>query len=283
MIDIRQSPKYARFMIDLGWEVEKVGKWRAFVRKFPVIGSFAKIQKIKPPIPFDGFEKLERKYKVLKFQIAPDILAPNTKVVQHFTDHQFYTDHSPNIPTQTIQIDLSKSEKMLFNNLTSTKRRAVRRAIKNGVVVKESSDMGSFINIRKKQNSPLGFLLVKEMESLWRNFYPENASLILAHSQQRPIAGILLLFYERVAYYWYASSLEIGKKLFAPSLIVWEALKVSKKRGAKIFDFEGIYDERFDKATESWQGFSKFKEGFGGQRITYIGSFKKIIFSPFTF
>lgn len=87
---------------------------------------------------------------------------------------------------------------------------------------------------------------------------------------QRPIAGILLLFYDQIAYYWFASSLPLGKKLFAPTLLVWEALKLSKKRGCQVFDFEGIYDERFPKASSSWRGFTKFKEGFGGKKIVYI-------------
>ena len=34
-------------------------------------------------------------------------------------------------------------------------------------------------------------------------------------------------------------------------------------RGLKIFDFEGIYDQRFPKLNKGWIGFSNFKKGFG--------------------
>jgi lipid II:glycine glycyltransferase (peptidoglycan interpeptide bridge formation enzyme) len=57
--------------------------------------------------------------------------------------------------------------------------------------------------------------------------------------------------------------------------LVWEALKLAKKRGCRIFDFEGIYDERFPKAAASWKGFTKFKEGFGGEKIVYLENFTR--------
>ena len=71
----------------------------------------------------------------------------------------------------------------------------------------------------------------------------------------------------------YAAASDAGKKLFAPTLCAWEAIKLSKKHGSKIFDFEGIYDERFP--LKSWHGFTRFKKSFGGREIEYPGAFVK--------
>lgn len=274
MIDIRQSPQYASFMTDLGWKVEKVGRWNAFVKYFPLIGSYIKIQKIQPPIPFREIESLKEKYKIIKLQISPDSIESNKKIYNQFLDNKFKIDYSPNIPTRTIHISLTNSEKVLFSNLSSAKRRAVRKGLKNEIIIKQSTDINSFINIRKKQNFPLGFLLIPEMKKLWKHFYPKNAALLIAYNEQKqPLAGILLLFYKKTSYYWYASSTNLGKKLSASSLLVWEAIKLAKEKKFDIFDFEGIYDERFEGATKSWRGFTKFKEGFGGKILTYSGSF----------
>ena len=60
-----------------------------------------------------------------------------------------------------------------------------------------------------------------------------------------------------------------GKKSFAPTLLAWEALKFAKKQGCAIFDFEGVFDERFTTQSPAWKGFSKFKEGFGGKSVYY--------------
>lgn len=87
------------------------------------------------------------------------------------------------------------------------------------------------------------------------------------------LAGILLIISGETAHYFYAASNETGRKLSAPSLLTWEAMKLAKKKGCAIFDFEGIYDERFPQ--KSWSGFSYFKESFGGYEVSYPGRFIK--------
>ena len=57
--------------------------------------------------------------------------------------------------------------------------------------------------------------------------------------------------------------------MFAPTLLVWEALKLSKKHGAKQFDLVGVWDDRTPHKFHEWKGFTKFKEGFGGKIVYY--------------
>lgn len=92
-------------------------------------------------------------------------------------------------------------------------------------------------------------------------------------SNNNLLAGILLIIEEKTAHYFYAASSPLGRNLCAPSLLTWEAMKLAKKKGCTIFDFEGIYDERFPQ--KSWQGFSYFKESFGGEILSYPGRFIK--------
>lgn len=293
MKDIRQSSQFTHFMRDLGWEVEKINGNFIYLRKFPFLGYFAKIPRIKPPFPFLEINKLMRTKRIFQLKIAPFVTGDCNKYQSYqkqFFNYSYKIENSPFNPTTDTHIDLTRAEDEIFKNFTSAKRRAVRRAVKNGIVVRESDDLESFIKIRQKQYFPLGFLVTSEMKKLWQNFYPKNAVLLLAHPaiqnqrlsqmqaiasicDRRPLAGVLLLFFESIAYYWYASSLKEGKKLFAPSLLVWEALKTAKKRGCKTFVFEGIYDERFPQAAKSWKGFTKFKEGFGGKKIIYLENF----------
>jgi len=51
--------------------------------------------------------------------------------------------------------------------------------------------------------------------------------------------------------------------------------KLAKKMGCKIFDFEGIYDDRFP--LKSWLGFSRFKKSFGGLEVEYPGAYSKFL------
>ncbi len=276
--DIRQSPDFANFMEKLNWKVDKIEKNYIYLKKFPLFGYFAKLPRINIPIPLAKINKYIKKNNIFILKISPNVFSSDKQSLylkNELSKNGFIIEKNPFNPTTTIHIDLTKNETDLFNNLIQAKRRAIRKAVKNKIFVKESTDISEFINIRKQQYFPFSFLIDSETEILWNTFFPQNASLLLAYQYcgKKPLAGILLIFYKRIAYYWFASSTKIGKKMYAPSLLVWEALKLSKNRGCDRFDFEGIYDERFPKASSSWRGFTKFKEGFGGKKIQYLENF----------
>lgn len=278
--DIRQTKLFAQFMRSIGWESELVHTTFIYLRKFPFIGYFGKIPRPNPNIPMREIMILKSRKKLFELRIAPNIIASSKYAKKIRTDlirNNFQIELFPFNPTTTIHINLKRSENEIFQSFTSAKRRAIRRALKNDIRIKESNDIDSFIRIRKYQYRPLGFLITKETKSVFTTFSPTNAKLLLAYrgSSATPLSGILMLYTHATAYYWFASSLPEGKKLFAPTLLVWHALKRAKKLGCKTFDFEGIYDERFPKAAESWKGFTKFKEGFGGEKVVYIENFKR--------
>ncbi len=76
------------------------------------------------------------------------------------------------------------------------------------------------------------------------------------------LASCLILTSKNIAFYWHNASTKTGKRNFAPTLCVWKAIKEAKKRGLKIFDFEGLWDERFPHLNKGWKGFTRFKKGF---------------------
>ena len=115
-----------------------------------------------------------------------------------------------------------------------------------------------------------GNITTHGIDRLWKLLYPNHATILLAKTHDnRVVAGILLLFWNNTAFYWIAGATHEGKKLFAPTLLVWHALKVGKKRKCALFDFIGVWDERKPKQSPEWKGFTKFKEGFGGKSIYY--------------
>ncbi len=268
---------YGDYLQRIGWLVAEINGTKVFIRKFPLFGSLIKIQRPEKIPSLALIDKLVRKYRAWSVSI------------EYFTSGEsfghprggvapaahlggvlgFKINNSPYLPTKTIRIDLTKSEGEIFKNFTEAKRRAVRRAIKNAVVVKESDAIEEFTKLKSKDFWPLGWFMVKDVRALWESFRPKNASVFIAYQGAHPVAGILLLIYDKVVYYWMAVSTNEGKKLFAPTLLVWQALKLAKKKRCKIFDFEGVYDERFHKATQKWQGFTKFKQGFGGKEVIF--------------
>ena len=73
----------------------------------------------------------------------------------------------------------------------------------------------------------------------------------------------------------YAATNKKGRATSAQYLVVVEAIKESKRRGAKIFDFEGIYDPRYHKQTKGWRGFTHFKKSFGGEEVEFPQTLKQ--------
>ncbi|MBI2036080.1 peptidoglycan bridge formation glycyltransferase FemA/FemB family protein [Candidatus Microgenomates bacterium] len=213
-----------------------------------------------PPLAL--INELVKKHRVLK--VSLEMINDERLMI-----NDFRINNNPYLPTKTIRIDLTISEEEIFKNFSAAKRRAVRKAIKNKLIVKKTKNIEEFIKLKSKDFWPLGYFMKKDVRALWESFQPQNSTILIAYQAQRLLGAILLLFYDNIAYYWMATATKEGKKLFAPTLLVWEALKLAKKKRCKIFDFEGIYDERFHKATRKWQGFTKFKEGFGGKEVIF--------------
>jgi len=78
------------------------------------------------------------------------------------------------------------------------------------------------------------------------------------------------------AYYYFATASDEGKRLRAPYLAAWEGMRWAKKSGCRLWDWDGVADERFkDTNTKAWKGFGEFKAKFGGAEVRYIGSYTK--------
>lgn len=276
-MDIRQSSLYASFLTKINWQIKKIDHCYIFIKNIPFYGKFAKLQRIPPPIPFNKIASFITKEKIKKIIIEPNAYE-NFFLKEKFLKNGYQVNPSPYLPTKTILINLKPSQEQIFKSFHQAKRRAVRKAQKNKVFVEISQDIHPFIKLKAKNFFPLGFLLSKEIQALWQTFYPHHALLLTASSSlikspKKILAAILLLFWQKKAHYWLAVSTKEGNQLAAPSLLVWEALKIAKNKGCTLFDFEGIYDPRFHQATQSWQGFTKFKQGFNGKEVNYLGSF----------
>ena len=255
----------------LKWDVATVDGVHVFVKRLLFLGDLAKIHR---PEELPSHKKLIQFLKtrhIRRLVIEPVASIPQSRFsrwCKHLPSW-IRLNRSPFLPTKTIRIDLTKTADEIFKSFSEAKRRAVRRAITLGVVVKESDDSTALIRVKNKSSGMFGFITTTGIRQLWDIFAPKHATILLAHAGGEVAGGVLLLFWDRIAYYWIAGATKQGKKLFAPTLLVWEALQLAKKRGARSFDFVGVWDERIPKQNREWLGFTKFKEGFGGKTQYY--------------
>ncbi|MCS7092752.1 MAG: peptidoglycan bridge formation glycyltransferase FemA/FemB family protein [Patescibacteria group bacterium] len=277
-VDIRQTLNYSKYMRSLGWYTKKVEDVYIYLRKILLV----KVMKIQRPKKLSQeciklIESVAKKEKVLQIIIEPSELSDVPILIKHG-----YKQTHPFVPSKTIEIDVKKSEQELLKEMSQKTRYNIKIAIRNGVKVENSKNIKDFVSFWNKCSiERKNFPQTREINALYNSFR-KNATILFAYQNSinkttdekaKIIAAVLLIYSKNISYYMYAASSKEGKKLFAPTLLVWEAIKISKKRGCQLFDFEGIYDERFP--LPSWRGFTKFKLGFGGKIKEYPGAFTK--------
>ena len=270
-MELQQSPLYGKYIAALGWQVIKLDGVQMFYRKIPLMGGILKIQRPKRlPAP-QLLKKIVKEYHVSSVAIEPnekENIRTYKTWVAHVSEYCKVV-RSGYMLTKTIQVNLKPKEEDIFRQFSEAKRRAVRRAQKNGVTVRESREINDLIRIKNKSGGFLGFITTVGVDKFWKEMYPKYVTITLASHDEKIVGGILIMYWQKTAYYWIAGATREGKKLFAPTLLVWEAIKVAKKHGAKKFDFLGVWDERKPHEHLDWKGFTRFKEGFGGTPLHY--------------
>ena len=274
MQDLRQSQEYTGYMKSLGWMVDE----GVFIKKIPFISFyFAKWQR---PVMVSRkvMDKLERKYKRLIMKVEP--LEQDRQIEEKLRRWGFKKDKVPMLPSTTLVIDLEKSTKQLLQEMGSKTRYNLKRYKGKGLKIKilsgdqiTENELQDFYRIYKNNYRRQKFWGLKywQLKSLVRSFGRK------AYLLKTKEGGLLILVHEKTAYYSHNAASEKGRRQFIPSLLVFEAIKLSKKLHLAVFDFEGVEDERY-KITKKWRGFSRFKKGFGGTEKIYLGSFSQFFF-----
>ncbi len=260
MVDIRQTPQYANYLSKIGWRVERINEINYFIKNFPIIGSVIKIQRPEE-IKIRKIRELARKYRA--FQI---IVEPKTELdAKYLTSIGFSLSKSPYLPTKTLQLDLTKPKNLLLKDMEKDARDAIK---KSEIVVNSCKNLKEFRNAWK---NAVG----------WRRYVPPISHLVALKTsfkknclflmEENKNSGAIFLVGDKIGYYWQAFTNLEGRRNLSQYKIVWEGILWAKKKGAKIFDFEGIYDERFPN--KSWLGFTHFKKSFGGYEVEYPGCY----------
>jgi len=289
-MDLRQSSQYAKYIKLTGWVVEKVNGYYVYIRKIPLTPfSIIKVQRPKE-IPFKKIDRLAQKHRALVVYLEPLTTSRKSQI----TEFGYRLHKSPFLPAKTIHLDLTQSEEKILAQMKKDARYEIRKAKKEAIQLIKVQDLERFHQAWRESVGWRRYVpSLKNLKALKKSF-GKNAIFLTVESQtqntsevklsltsedtsevkgkrQKIIAGTVILIAGKTAYYYYAFSSKEGRRKSAQYLLVWEAIKLAKKRGCQIFDFEGIYDERFP--IKSWKGFSHFKKSFGGKEIEYPGCF----------
>ncbi len=194
----------------------------------------------------------------------------------------------------TFLIDLTKSEEELTRDMHPKTRYNIKIAMRNNIRTEERADEEAFKTFLKlyfettKRQKYFGHT-ERYHQLLWDTLRPAGiARLLIAYyappgdGQSIPLTAWMIFKFGDRIYYPYGGSADIYKNFMANNLVAWEAILLGKKLGAKEFDLWGCLG--LDSNTrDPWYGFHRFKAGYGGRLVEYVGSHDLILISPLYF
>lgn len=182
----------------------------------------------------------------------------------------------------TFIVDLSKSENELLENLHPKTRYNIKIANRYGVKIEEkTNDQGFeiYLKILFDTTKRQGFYLHSQQyhRDLWKLLKDAGmVHIFLASYQKKVISAFMIFTLKDKIFYPYGASLDIHREVMAPTLLMWEVIKYGKSKNLKVFDMWGCLGPNA-KEEESGYGFHRFKQGYGGQLIEYVGTYDLII------
>lgn len=98
--------------------------------------------------------------------------------------------------------------------------------------------------------------------------------LFIAEYEGKVIAANIVAIFGQTATYLHGATSDEHRGVMAPHLLQWEQIKYARQQGCAEYDFFGISNEHTrDRRGKSWEGFTRFKKGFGGREENYVGYF----------
>jgi len=219
---------------------------------------------------------IAKKEKAIFLRVDPEV-ASQTELAKALQSSGFKLAKKQVQPQDTLTLDLARSEDKLLADMHHKARYNIRLAKRRGVTIRQSidpRDVDTFFNLMKETTSRDQFsahrpdYYQKQVEILGQENF---LKLFLAEHEGRAIAAAVVSFFGHKAVYLHGASSYKYRKLMAPHLVQWAAIKEAQERECNWYDFNGIAPSSADE-DHPWAGVTRFKRGFGGQEKNWVGT-----------
>jgi len=165
---------------------------------------------------------------------------------------------------QTFLLALAENEETLFANIRESARRNIRGAEKEIVIAEDKECLEQLYAFQKNTLGNKGKQLAYthgDLKKIMDACIAQNASALWVAKNGATIEAIVWQVWDNArSYYLMGGQNPDTNSYKAMSLLLWHAIRESKKRGHATFDLEGSMDE----------GVERFFRNFGGERVLYI-------------
>lgn len=262
------------------------GQWLAYVPKGPIVDW---TDRPMAQATLEAVEQAARRSGAAVVIVEPDV--QDDASLATWLRSLDWRPTRPVQPRSTIVIDLADDE-ALMAQMKPKWRYNIRLAERRGVTVREGTeeDLPAIYELMKETAQRDGFAIhVRDYyETAYRLFAPgQRAVWLLAEHEGRLLAAIVVFAHgERAWYFWGASSTH-GRQVMPNHALQWAAMRWARERGCRRYDLWGIPDEvgcdpdaitaeDLRRGDGLW-GVFRFKQGFGGQVVRFVGAWEKPI------
>lgn len=275
--------------------LKKPSGWQLTIHKIPytpwTIGYLPKCN-MPDRETIEELVRIGKEYNCLYIQIEPNTEIENLKL--RIENLGLRPSSRPLFFKHTFIVDLTKTEEELAKALHPKTRYNIKIALKNNVEVEERTDEEAFKIFLKlyfettKRQKYFGHT-PKYHKLLWETLQPTGIAKILVayytppttdpeRSRRIPLTAWMIFKFGGALYYPYGGSADVYRNVMASNLVAWKAIKLGKKLKAKSFDLWGCLGPDAD-TSDPWYGFHRFKAGYGGRLVEYVGSYD-LVLSP---
>ncbi|OGE36329.1 hypothetical protein A3B45_02395 [Candidatus Daviesbacteria bacterium RIFCSPLOWO2_01_FULL_39_12] len=231
----------------------------------------------------DALLKIGKENNCAFVKVEPDIEVTGNKTQ---VTSKFIKSPKPLFTKYNFVLDLTKSEEELLKNLHPKTRYNIKIAQKHGVQVEERVDDEAFkiyLKLYFETTKRQGYHGHNETyhRKVWETLRASDmARLLITTYKDQSLTAWVLLNFKNTLYYLYGGSSKIHPEVMANNLVCWEAIKLGKKMGLKYFNMWGAANTPDPVPSDPYYGFHRFKQGYGGKLVEYIGTYDLVFNWP---
>ena len=235
---------------------------------------------------FDGVRRIAERERAHTVKIEPEVFEEQTDVKQHLRALGFSNARYDLNFSTTIVMDLSPSEREILDKMSGkskkgkTTRYNINLANRKGVEVFQPQDFRwafdtLFSWLQDLEKTKESFVNRRSREYLWEMMSKmhdaDQGHFFFASHEGTPLSGAFVFTFGKKLWFMYGASGREKRKLQGTYLLQWEIMRWAKRRGITYCDFVGAPKARGDDTDDPYYGVYKFKLGFGGDVVEFLG------------
>jgi peptidoglycan pentaglycine glycine transferase (the first glycine) len=225
----------------------------------------------------EAVEKEAERNHAISLKIDPELPAGAAEPLQNLKAVGFEPSLKQVQPRATFILDLERDLDEIMKSCEEKTRYNIRLAERKGVTVKEDNSakgiaiFHELYQVTAKRDNFLVHPLVYYQRVRDVLFAAGHGTNFVAYYEGKPVAAVIIFAFGKKIWYMYGASASEYRNVMPNHLLHWEVIKWAKEQGYKEYDLWGIPANPHEG--HPLFGVYRFKKGFNGELVKYIGAY----------